>query len=133
MESNDLKSLPLFEGLTDEAATACSRKFQETEMLAATVLAQEGEFADKFFVELEGELEVQRDVEHVATLGAGDSFGEMGVIEHGRRNARVVARTRCRLAWMLGWDFEQTTKDHPDVAARVHAALEARSESSADG
>ncbi len=130
MESNDLKSLPLFEGLDDEAVAACAAKFQETEMLAGSVLTREGEFAYKFFVVLDGDIEVQRDFQHVATLGPGEFFGEMGVIEHGRRNARVVAQTRCRLAWMPGWDFEQMTKDHPKVAARVRAAVEARSGSS---
>ena len=96
-------------------------------MLAGTVLAREGEFAYKFFVVLEGEVEIQREFEHIATLGPGEFFGEMGVIEGGRRNARVLATTRCKLAWMMIWDFDNMTKDHPEIAARIQAAVEGRS------
>ena len=127
MKSEQLKSLPLFEGIADEVVEECAPNFQETEMLAGTVLAREGDFAYKFFVVLEGEVEVQRDLQHIATLGPGDFFGEMGVIESGRRNARVLASTRCKLAWMMIWDFDNMTKSHPEIAARIQAAVEGRS------
>lgn len=132
MRSDQLSSLSLFDGLADDVVEQCAAKFQETEMLAGSVLAREGDFAYKFFVVLDGEVEVQRDFTHVATLGPGDFFGEMGVIEGGRRNARVLATTRCRLAWMLSWDFNEMTTDHPEVAERIRAAVDLRSASPTD-
>ena len=41
----------------------------------------------------EGEAEVTRDGEHVADLGPGDFFGEMGLLEKTLRNATVTAKT----------------------------------------
>lgn len=130
MNSEKLKSLPLFDGMADDVVEKCASSFQETEMLAGTVLAREGDFAYKFFIVLDGEVEVQRGFEHIATLGPGEFFGEMGVIEGGRRNARVLATTNCNLAWMLIWEFDKMTKDHPEIAMRIHATVEGRSDSS---
>jgi len=132
MHADDMKSLPLFEGLPDDVVASCAARFQETEALAGSSLTQEGDFAYKFFVILEGEAEVQRDFERLGTMGPGDFFGEMGVAEHGRRNARVVATTRCRLASMLGWEFEEMLKEHAAVAERVQAKIDEREARSTD-
>ena len=40
-------------------------------------------------------IEVVRRGEHVATLGPGDFFGGMAVLENTRRTASVIALTRC--------------------------------------
>ena len=129
MESIELASLPLFEGLSDEVVEQCASKFEEAQLLEGTVLAGEGQYAYKFFVVLDGEVEVQRNFENVARLGPGDFFGEMGVLSGGRRNARVIAQSRCRVASMMGWDFDQMLVEHPEVAARIQAAVDKRSES----
>jgi CRP-like cAMP-binding protein len=126
MDANTVRGLPLFEGLPEEVAEDCAGRFEELELLAGTGLAREGEFAYKFFVVLDGQVEVQRNFQHVATLGPGDFFGEMGVMAGGRRNARVVATTRCRVAWMTGWTFESMLRDHPEVARRIQAVVDER-------
>ncbi len=129
MDSNTVRGLPLFEGLSDEVVEACAGRFEELELLAGTAVAREGEFAYKFFVVLEGEIEVQRDFKHVATLGPGDFFGEMGVMAAGRRNARVLATTRCRVGWMTGWEFDAMLKEYPEVARRIQAVVDERMQS----
>lgn len=126
MESSTLRGLPLFEGLTDDVVDAWANRFQDQEMLAGTSLIREGDFAYKFFVVLGGDVEVQRGFQHAATLGTGDFFGEMGVMSGARRNARIVATTRCHVAWMMGWDFEAMLEEHPDVAQRIQAVVDER-------
>lgn len=133
MEASRLGSVPLFDGLPDETVEECAALFQETEMLRGSGLAREGEFAYKFFVVLEGEVLVQRDFKDVATIGEGEFFGEMGVMSGGRRNARVIANTPCRLAWMMGWDFEKMTEEHPEIAARIQAVVDQRMAGIDDG
>ncbi len=126
MDASTIRELPLFDGLPDEVAEHCAARFEELELLAGTGLAREGDFAYKFFVVLDGEVEVQRDFQHVATLGPGDFFGEMGVLAGGRRNARVVATTRCRVGWMTGWAFDAMLREHPEVALRIQAVVTER-------
>lgn len=126
MDIKRLQSLSLFQGLTDEQLASCAARFQTAEMLAGSSLAKQDDFAYRFFIVLEGEVEVFRDFKHVADLGAGDFFGEMALLTGERRNARVNAKTRVDIGWMMPWDFEEMTTDLPEVAARIGAVVDAR-------
>ena len=56
-------------------------------------LAREGQFAHEFFIIEDGAAAVS-DGERIAELGAGDFFGEIGLLETERRTATVVRRRR---------------------------------------
>jgi len=126
MQVDQLRSLELFAGLSDEDLALLAAQFQELEIVAGSSLAKQDDFAYKFFVVLDGDVEVHRDFKHVADMTAGDFFGEVALIKSEKRNARVTAKTRCRLACMMGWDFKAMTELHPTVAARVDAVVEQR-------
>ena len=96
MDVKRLQSLPLFQGVSDDELAKIADRFESAEMLAGSSLAKQDDFAYKFFIVLEGQVEVYRDFDHVADLGPGEFFGEMGVIEGGKRNARVTACTSPR-------------------------------------
>lgn len=133
VDANELKSMPLFEDVADDVLERWAGAFQETELLAGSGLAREGDFAYKFFVVLDGQVEVLREFEHVATLGTGEIFGEMGLIGDGKRNARLVANTKCRVAWMMSWDFDSLTEESPEVAARIQRIVDERNAATGDG
>jgi CRP/FNR family transcriptional regulator, cyclic AMP receptor protein len=122
----DLKTLPLFASLTDGELERLSRWADDVDVPAGKHLVEEGAWAWEFFVILEGEAEVLRDGQHLADLGPGDFFGEMGVREHQQRSATVVARTRVRIGVMLERDFHEMEEEMPEVAARITAAIEER-------
>ncbi len=126
MDASRLRPSPLFAPLSDDELERVATLFQETEILAGSGLAREGDFAYKFFVVLDGEVDVMRGFEPVAKLGPGDFFGEMGVMTDERRNARVQARTRCDLAWMMAWDFKTMADQHPSVAEILEETIAER-------
>ena len=128
MSAIDLGSLVLFEGLSEEEVGRCAARFQQREFVAGSSLASEGDFAYKFFVVLDGEVEVHRDFEFVARLGPGDFFGEAGLVSGDRRNARVTAKTRSVLAWIMGWDFNEMTDEFPSVAERIETVMTERAD-----
>ena len=127
MDSDRLRSSPLLEGLSNDALDRCAELFNEAEILKGSSLAKEGEFAYKFFVVLDGQVDVLDGFDLIARLGPGDFFGELGVAAAGRRTARVVAHTRCQVAWMMGWDYQAMTEEYPQVAERIEAAIAERS------
>jgi CRP-like cAMP-binding protein len=127
VDHEPLANVPLFAALSADDLRKVAERFQDREMLAGTTLAQEGDFSYKFFVVLDGEVEIQRDFQHLATLGPGAYFGEVGVITGERRNARVLAATRCHVAWMMTWDFEEMTKEFPQLAAQLESTAAERS------
>lgn len=59
------------------------------------IIIQRGDPSDSFFVLLQGEVEIflpkAEDVDLIATIPAGDSFGEMGILEGDRRSAYCIA------------------------------------------
>jgi serine/threonine protein kinase len=59
----------------------------------ANILA-EGEAAQDFFILVSGDVLVEKQDIQIATLTAGDCFGEMGALGRGKRSASVSAYTR---------------------------------------
>jgi CRP-like cAMP-binding protein len=126
MQAERFRSLPLFEGLTDDELARCAERFEEIELVAGSSLAKQHDYAYKFFIVLDGEVDIHRDFEFVTRLGPDEFFGEMALVKGEKRNARVTTRTRCRLASMMGWDFKAMTDEFPAVAERIDAVVHER-------
>ncbi|MEM7094690.1 MAG: cyclic nucleotide-binding domain-containing protein [Actinomycetota bacterium] len=117
----------VFADLTDAELAMCAEKLQVDEVLAGSTLTREGDFSYRFFVVLDGEVEVLQDFSSVATLGPGQCFGEMGVASDEPRNARVVATERSHVASMIGWDFRDLCEAIPTLGGRIQSIIDARS------
>lgn len=132
MEISTLKELAatdgsLFAGLTDDDLAQCAEKFVVDEVLAGSTLTREGDFSYKFFVVVDGRVDVLRDFETIASLGPGECFGETGVASDEPRNARVVASERSQVASMIGWDFRSMCDAIPVLGDRIQAIIDDRS------
>src|SRR5882724_4695876 len=97
MDPEPLRAIPLFSDFSDQELHQIAPFAEEIEVEAGTRLVKQGQFSYEFFAIEEGAAEVLRDGEHVADLGPGDFFGEMGLLEKDRRTATVVAKTDMRL------------------------------------
>lgn len=126
MQVDQIRSTPLFEGLTDDELADCASALTEIELVAGSSLAKQDDFAYKFFIVLEGDVDVHRDFELIATLGPGEFFGETGLVKGEKRNARVTTKSRCRIACMMGWEFKEMMDRLPSVASRVDATITER-------
>ena len=126
MDVTRLKSIPLFEEVGDEELAQIAPFAQEVSVEAGKVLVREGDFSYEFMAIEEGEAEVTREGEHVANLGPGDFFGEMGLLEKTLRNATVAAKTPMRLVTLTGWDLRRVERTAPQAIERVRAVLEER-------
>ena len=126
MDTNRLKSLPLFEGVSDEELEKIAPFLSEVSVSEGKVLVQEGDYAYEFMAIEEGEAEVRRGEQVLAVLGAGDFFGEMGLIDSDRRNATVIAKTGLRLITLDQWDMRRLEKLIPSAAAKIRETVEQR-------
>lgn len=129
MEPTPLESVPLFEGLSAEELSDCAAPFEMMEVLSDHNISREGDHAYTFFIVLDGEVDVHRGFEKIATLGHGEFFGEMGVAAEVERNAHVTTRTRTSLAKLMTWDFKEMVRKHPIIGERVDAVIAERSTS----
>jgi CRP/FNR family cyclic AMP-dependent transcriptional regulator len=126
LDAKRLKSIPLFEEVGDEELAQIAPFAQEISVDEAKVLVREGDFSYEFMAIEEGTAEVTRGGEHVADLGPGDFFGEMGLLEKTLRNATVTAKTPMRLVTLTGWDLRRVERTAPEAIERVRAVLEER-------
>ena len=126
MDATRLKSIPLFEEVGDEELAQIAPFAQEISVETGKVLVREGDFSYEFMAIEEGTAEVTRGGEHVADLGEGDFFGEMGLLEKTLRNATVTAKTPMRLVTLTGWDLRRVERTAPQAIERVRAVLEER-------
>ena len=128
MDAQSLKSIPLFQEMGDEELDRIAPFAQEVTVDEGKTLVREGDYSYEFMVIDEGEVEVTRGGEHVADLGSGDFFGEMGLLEKTLRNATVTAKTPVKLVTLTGWDLKRVERTAPEAIERVRAVLEKRRE-----
>jgi CRP-like cAMP-binding protein len=80
------------------------------------VLTDEDETGVTFGVIQAGEAAVSVHGHKVRTLGPGDSFGEMALIDHSYRSATITAETELRCLMFTSWVFRPFALEHPEVA-----------------
>jgi len=126
LDASQLKSLPLFADVPDEELAQIAGFAQEVTVTPGRELVREGDFSYEFMAIEEGEAEVTRSGQHLADLGPGDFFGEMGLLEKTLRNATVTAKTSMRLVTLTGWDMKRMERHIPEATERVRKTLEER-------
>jgi CRP/FNR family transcriptional regulator, cyclic AMP receptor protein len=126
MEPARLDQIPLFAGLTAEDRVELAECMREVRVDAGTELATRGESAYELFVIEAGEAEVRKDAAVVATLGAGDVFGEIGVLATGTRTASVVATSPMRLVALFCREYRQLERRMPVLAKTLRETMAER-------
>lgn len=126
METERLKSIKLFEPIPDDELAAIAPFAEERRVAAGTPLVKEGQFSYEFMAIEEGTAEVTRGGEHIADLGPGDFFGEIGLLERALRNATVTATSEMRLITLTGWDMKRMEKAIPEAVEEVRRVIEER-------
>jgi CRP-like cAMP-binding protein len=126
MDTTQLKRIPLFADAGDEELTKVAAFAQTKEVAGGTELVSEGGFSRELFAIEEGTAEVSRDGEVVAKLGAGDIFGEAGMLDDDMRSATVTATSRLKLISMGHFEVKRLKKDAPEVYEKIEELVEAR-------
>ncbi|HEX2231883.1 MAG TPA: cyclic nucleotide-binding domain-containing protein [Thermoleophilaceae bacterium] len=127
MDPSRLKQIDLFSPMPDEALQRYADMADEISLKEGEELARAGTWPYQLFAIEEGTVEVQRDGDTLAKLGAGDVVGETGVVKRGLRNADVVATSPVKAIYFTQDQMKQMRKDLPDLDDRLHQILEERS------
>ena len=120
---DSLREVPLFRDLSNRDLKRLAASMSEKSFAPGEVVVSEGKGGVGFFVILDGHAKVSQGGEDRASLGAGDYFGEMALIDGDDRAASVVADGELRCAAMTMWNFRPFVREHPDVAWSLLTAL----------
>jgi CRP-like cAMP-binding protein len=126
MNPNRLRDVPMFRHLSKSELERVAGWLQVYSIPEGDLLVREGASAHEFFMIEDGEAAVLEDGERIALLGPGDFFGEIGLLETGKRTASVVATTPMDVIVMYRPEFERMKTELPTVADQIQAAIRAR-------
>jgi CRP-like cAMP-binding protein len=111
-----LRRVPLFSSMKPKELKKLGKRMTERTFTEGDTIATEGESGIGFFVIEHGNATVSVGGKIVRTLGPGEHFGEVALIDSGPRSATVVATTDLRCRGMSAWEFKPFVEEHPEVA-----------------
>jgi CRP/FNR family cyclic AMP-dependent transcriptional regulator len=126
VDARKLEGVGLFSTLSRQDLERIARWMDELDVPEGKELTSEGGYGHEFFVIEEGEASVRHGDREIATLGPGDFFGEIALLETERRTATVISTSAMRLLVMFEREFKQMERELPAVADRVRSAIYAR-------
>src|SRR6185503_1117974 len=119
-----LTRVPLFAELSGSeleriAAVAIPRAYPK-----GVRVFHEGDQSDACYIVREGDLRVTREHSDgraiaLATLGAGDFFGELAMLDGGSRSASVETLSDSELLALPAGDMRRVIAEHGDIAAKL--------------
>jgi cAMP-dependent protein kinase regulator len=117
----DLRSLPPFQRLGGADIAVLLDHGDFVSLTPGDVVVRQGDAGDAFYVLASGHVDVVKDDQVVADLGAGDHFGEVALLEHVPRTASIVARTPVR-AFRLDREGFETVVERAFRAGSIRRA-----------
>ena len=125
MDPARLKAIPIFSELSDEEAHRLAAFATETSIAEGQILMKQGDYSVELIAIEEGNADVVKDGEKIASLKQGDLIGEMGLFERRPRNADVIATSPMRVLKLTHWEIRRMSDDTVD---RIKQLIEERSQ-----
>ena len=123
MDPNRLTASPIFSELSPEEANRLAAFATETSAAEGQILMKEGDYSVELIAIEEGTADVIQGGDKIASLGAGDLIGEMGLLERRPRNADVIASSPMRLIKLTHWEIRRMSED---TVNRIKTTIEER-------
>jgi CRP/FNR family transcriptional regulator, cyclic AMP receptor protein len=119
----DLKSIWLFSGCTGSELRRIRSSLDEVQVPKGKVLVEEGRIGLELFIIVDGTAVVTRNGRKVASLGPGDYFGELALLDRRPRSASVVSETDMDLLVLSQRQFNGLLESVPTISRKMLAAM----------
>jgi CRP-like cAMP-binding protein len=123
---DELAAQPLLSACRPAELRAVAKLGTHVPVDGGRVLMRQGGLAEEFCLLLAGHAHCLIDDRPVAMFGEGDFFGEMALLDGGRRHATVITEGAADLLVLDPREFSSLLAAAPTAAARITAACAAR-------
>jgi CRP-like cAMP-binding protein len=120
------QQIPLFAGCTKKDLKLVLSQAERVNVRPGQVLISEGQTGREFFMVLDGTATVSRRGRKVTTLGPGQSFGELALLDPAPRNATVTASTDMELVVLGQREFAKVVDATPGFARSLLSGMAQR-------
>jgi len=97
--------MPLFRDLSPAELDVLLARLVPLEAATGETIIRQGDSGERFYIVRSGAVEVERDAQPLAQLGAGEAFGEIALLLDVPRTATVTAIQPTRLLALEAHDF----------------------------
>ncbi len=132
MNEDTLAHVGLFSSLDKKELQTLAKSSQERTYSAGTKLFSQGDSGSGLYILKSGRVSItqasgaQGAEKEINTLGAGETLGEMALLDDQPRSATVTAVEDVTALLLPVWDFRGVIKTHPDIALKLLATLSRR-------
>ena len=121
-----IRQVPLFSSLDKKEVQGLASSMKERTFKEGDTIASEGSSGIGFFIIDEGEAAVSVGGDERATLGHGDYFGEIALIDDGARTATITAKSPLKCYGITSWEFRPLVEQNAGLAWKMMQTLAAR-------
>jgi CRP-like cAMP-binding protein len=121
-----LRRVDLFSDLPQGSLEVLADVAVEIEFPQGHYIVQQGMVGSGLFVIVSGSVKVVRGDDVLATLGPGDFFGELSVLDQSPRSASVIALQPTVCLGIASWELLRVLEEQPKLALALLRALAAR-------
>jgi CRP-like cAMP-binding protein len=114
-----VQGAPLFADLDRRELQSLANSMKERTFTAGQPIAVEGQTGIGFFVIAEGTAKVTQGDQDRGTLGPGDHFGEIALIDDGMRTASVTADSQLKVYGLTSWEFRPLVESNASIAWKL--------------
>jgi CRP-like cAMP-binding protein len=116
----------LFSACSKRDLEKIAKASSEISVEAGRLLVDQGDTGREAFVIVDGKAGVKRNKRKIATLGPGDAFGELSLLDHGPRTASVESETPMTLLVLSAREFTGVLDEVPGLTHKLLSALASR-------
>ncbi len=122
----DLSKIWLFSTSSAKDLRTIKRATEEVTVPPGRVLCEQGTIGREFFLIEQGQASGRRNTRKVATLGPGQYFGEMALLDRRPRSATVISDTEMKLLVLGQRQFNGVLDAVPALSRKMLAAMATR-------
>ncbi|MEM1282487.1 MAG: cation:proton antiporter [Chlamydiota bacterium] len=114
-----LSKVPFFKDIPEKELGSFLNILKSRVYDQGDAVIHQGDTGDSLFMIMSGVVRVIHHEKEVATLLAGDFFGEMALLHHEPRTATIICKTPCVIYELKSKTFREAIKDHPSIQNAV--------------